>query len=81
MKATSTFGKLPARVRVGGRWVRVKYSDQLPPEDGRIRAAALNAGRLARECAIARGVPYVIGRDGKVIRVSPDMTETVIGEY
>ncbi|MBQ7190176.1 MAG: hypothetical protein IJR99_12240 [Kiritimatiellae bacterium] len=81
MKRAREFSELPAHVRVGGRWVRVKYSDQLPAEDGRIRAAALNAGRLARERAVARGVPYVIGRDGKVIRVSPDMTETVIGEY
>lgn len=72
--------KLPKRVKVGGRWVPVRVVKEWPPEIERIRKSALEAGREAQRMLREKGIPYAIGRGGKVYRVMPDGTEILLSE-
>ena len=47
-------------------------------ETVRLRASAAKAGTNAVANALAKGIPVTIMRDGALIQINPDRTETVI---
>ena len=47
-------------------------------ETVRLRASAAKAGTNAIANALAKGIPVTIMRDGALIQINPDRTETVI---
>ena len=49
-------------------------------ETRRLRESAARAGANAFARTLAQGIPVTIMRDGKLIQINPDRTETVIGE-
>jgi len=54
---------------------------ELDEEEKKLVACAKAASRDAVRAAFAAGLSITIGRDGKIIQVAPDGTETIIGEY
>ena len=49
-------------------------------ETRRLRESAARASANAVAKTLAQGIPVTIMRDGKLIQINPDRTETVIGE-
>ncbi len=47
-------------------------------ETARLRTSAAKAGANAVANALAKGIPVTIMRDGALIQINPDRTETVI---
>ena len=47
-------------------------------ETKRLRDSAAKAGSKAVAKALAKGIPVTIMRDGNLIQINPDRTETVI---
>ena len=47
-------------------------------ETSRLRASAAKAGSNAVANALAKGIPVTIMRNGALIQINPDRTETVI---
>ena len=47
-------------------------------ETKRLRASAAKAGAKAVANALAKGIPVTIMRNGALIQINPDRTETVI---
>jgi len=48
-------------------------------ETRRLRDSAAKAGARAAAEALAKGIPVTIMRDGVLVRINPDRSETVIG--
>ena len=48
------------------------------PETQRLRASAAKAGVNAVAQALSQGIPVTILRDGKLIQINPDRSETVL---
>lgn len=71
----------PTRIKVGDHWVPVRFVAKLPPEEERIRKSALKASNEAQANLRALGIPYAIGRHGKIYMVQPDGTEVFAGNY
>lgn len=61
--------------------ITYRFNTKLTPEEQKLADCAKEASRKAVQAAFAAGLSITIGRDGKLIRVDPDGTETIIGEY
>ena len=48
------------------------------PETKRLRVSAAKAGANAVAQSLAKGIPVTILRDGKLIQINPDRSETVL---
>lgn len=48
------------------------------PETKRLRTSAAKAGANAVTKALAKGIPVTVMRDGILIQINPDRSETVI---
>ena len=49
-------------------------------ETKRLRASAAKAGAKAIADALAKGIPVTVMRDGNLIQINPDRTETIVEE-
>ena len=47
-------------------------------ETKRLRASAARAGAKAVANALAKGIPVTVMRDGVLIQINPDRTETIV---
>ena len=48
------------------------------PITKRLRASAAKAGAKAVANALAKGIPVTVMRDGVLIQINPDRTETIV---
>ena len=53
---------------------------ELSDEEKKLAAAAAAASRDAVRAAFAAGLPITVGKNGKLVEIAPDGTETVIGD-
>lgn len=53
---------------------------ELSDEEKTLAAAAAAASRDAVRAAFAAGLPITVGKNGKLVEIAPDGTETVIGD-
>jgi len=62
--------------------MELKYTvvTELTGEAKVLAEAAKAASREAVKQAFAAGLSIVVGKDGKLVRIAPDGTETVIGD-
>lgn len=77
----------PLRVRIGHElWYNSVMPEnyivrtELTDEEKKLAAAAASASRDAVQAAFAAGLSITIGKNGKLVEVAPDGTETIIGD-
>lgn len=53
---------------------------ELSDEEKKLAAAAEAASREAVQAAFAAGLSITVGKNGKLIEIAPDGTETILGD-
>ena len=53
---------------------------ELSDEEKKLAAAAAAASREAVQAAFAAGLSITVGKNGKLVEIAPDGTETIIGD-
>jgi len=53
---------------------------ELSNEEKKLVAAAEAASREAVQAAFAAGLSITVGKNGKLVKIAPDGTETIIGD-